>query len=111
MKRFALSLALIICGVLAAVYVANADEPPAKARPSHDYQHPPLGTWGLSWCGSRGTLWVHEANGTWWSYSSEDGTMPPPDAIGEFNDWIDSGPTDIREISGVTCAARVPKGT
>jgi hypothetical protein len=86
--------------VLAAT-VVHADEP------KHiDYQHPPMGTWGVAWCGAHGILWVHDATGKWWRFSSEDGTSPPLDderAIGFFNEWVQSGPTDIVQLKNVEC--------
>ena len=87
-----------LCLLCLLVASAFADEP--KRVP--DYQNPPKGSWGVSWCGNKGVIWVQDASGYWWSFSSEDGTAPPldnPKAIEFFNDWLQSGPTDVRKLN------------
>jgi hypothetical protein len=100
-------------GVVAAVLVglavlasvkAHGAEP--AAHPHADYSNPPRGSWGISFCGSRGVIWVQDHNSNWFRFSSEDGTGPDPDDIKGvefFNDWLQSGPTDVVYLKNVTC--------
>jgi hypothetical protein len=74
---------------------AFAEEPISLKGHGQDMERPPLGTWGVNYCSGDTVIWVTDANGLIYRYDHSN--KPPAKAMPMFNNWINSGPTDIVE--------------